>query len=195
MVYQADIYDFTEELSITKNPIPKKVYKYINLKTKKIDSIEFTDYQRAFEEKYLLWFSAKGTKMIHKFLFYDHSMLRNVGRGELETQKYLQIMEEMNKMWVVYGEKTYESFNWIRKFYSSINWTGPFNLKNLGRNSSEGFRRMLFSAEKKPKRKLIYTTLEYWKKLFWSRGIHTYVMKTPPGAKYFVSRTIYDNRS
>ena len=50
-------------------------------------------------------------------------MLRNVDRGELQTQKYLQIMEEMNKIWVVYGGKTYESFDWRRKFYSLINYS------------------------------------------------------------------------
>ena len=62
-------------------------------------------------------------------------------------------MEEMNKIWVVYGGKTYESFNWIRKFYSLINWTGPFNFKNLGRGSLEGYRR------KKPRQKTcLYNT-------------------------------------
>ena len=97
-VYLPDVNDFTEDLLITKYPISNKVYKYINLKTKKIDSIEFSDYQKAFEGDYLMWFSTKGSKMIYKFLLYDYSMLRNVGRGELRTQTYLQIMEEMKKI-------------------------------------------------------------------------------------------------
>ena len=29
-------------------------------------------------------------------------MLRNVDRGELQTRKYLDVMEEMNKVWIVY---------------------------------------------------------------------------------------------
>ena len=81
-----------------KYAIPVEVYKYINLKTKKIDTISFPDYQRAFEENYLLWFSTKGNRMIYKFLLYDYSMLRNVDRGQSQTQKYLQIIEEMNKI-------------------------------------------------------------------------------------------------
>ena len=46
-----------------------------------------------------------------------------------------------------------------------INYSGPFNLKNLGRGGLEGYRRRLFSAEKNPDRKLVYTTLEHWRKI------------------------------
>ena len=40
--------------------------------------------------------------MIYIFIIYDYSMLRNVDRGELQTRKYLDVMEEMNKVWIVY---------------------------------------------------------------------------------------------
>ena len=83
LVYLQDVYDFREDLLITSNPFPKKLYKYIDLKTERIDSIEFPDYQKAFEENYLLWYSTQGNRMIYKFLLYDYSMLRNVDRGEL----------------------------------------------------------------------------------------------------------------
>ena len=45
------------------------------------------------------------------------------------------------------GGKTYESFNWIRKFYILINWTGPYKPKSLGRGGLEEYRRRLSSAE------------------------------------------------
>ena len=49
LVYLSNFYDFKNDLLLPKRPMPKKLYKYINLKTKKSDQIEFTDYQRGYE--------------------------------------------------------------------------------------------------------------------------------------------------
>ena len=87
------------------------IYKYVNLKTKIIDKIEFTDYQKAFELNAFQWRSTIDREMIYKFLLLNSVVVRNVDRGELVKDKYFDVMEEMNKIWVVYGGKTYESFD------------------------------------------------------------------------------------
>ena len=46
----------------------KKIFKYINLETKKIEGIEFIDYQKAYESNTLLWRSKIHYGMIYKML-------------------------------------------------------------------------------------------------------------------------------
>ena len=57
-VYLPNFNNFNEDILIANNP-PKKVYKYIDVDTKKIDAIEFPDYKKWYEDGNEVWKSTK----------------------------------------------------------------------------------------------------------------------------------------
>ena len=74
-------------------------------------------------------------------------------------------MEEMNKIWVVFNGKTYESFSWLKNFYTHIKWPNHSALQGLSGPFLEGICRDLFKTEKNPERRLAYTTFDECKSL------------------------------
>ena len=74
-------------------------------------------------------------------------------------------MGEMNKMWVVYGGKTYESLSWIKELYSFILWPAQTPLQRSSASFLEKVRRDIFVRKADPEKKLVYVTCEHWKTL------------------------------
>ena len=130
-------------------------------------------------------------------------MIRNIGRGTL-IKEGAHLMEEMNKIYLAYGRKTYESFNWLDKFYSYIRWPNHSVLQGLSGPFLENVRRQLFSLEKNIDSKHVYTTFHQRKKrtpdqkkkvVLISMSKNNYTMSKIPGARCFISQEMYDNRN
>ena len=78
LVYLPNFYDFKDELLLSPR-MPKKIYKYINLKNKKIEHREFFDHQKVFESNLLTWKSTGSRKMNYKYLHEKNGWaIRNV---------------------------------------------------------------------------------------------------------------------
>ena len=111
-------------------------------------------------------------------------------------------MEEMNKMWLAYQEKTCESFYWVEKFYSNLKWPNFSYLGRLSGQILENIHRRLFAYERDPEEKLVYTTRDYWKTLnieekrkvvIISMSVNNYTISKIDGAKFFVFEALFEN--
>ena len=133
----------------------------------------------------------------------NNNFVRNIGRGELKSQKHLEIMEEMNKKCVVFGGKTYESFRWVRRFYSIIRWANFTPVQKLAPSLLEKICRDLFKFGKNPNKKLVYTTREHWETLkiedkrkvaTISMSKNNYILSNIDGAKFYVVENLHHRR-
>ena len=147
-VYLPNFNNFDEDILIANNP-PKKVYKYIHVDAKKIDTIEFPDYKKWYEDGNAVWKSNRHKDAYtHKFLKFNQSLsLRKIVEKRNDLPKYKIMLEEMNKLYtVVQNGNVYESTDFIKHFYDET-WNGVKKLLELSRQDCEKIRASGFLQE------------------------------------------------
>ena len=96
--------------------------------------------------------------------------------------------------------KVYRRVNWVYRYYTSFGH--GVSLEDKIPHYFEQIKRRDFKQEKRKERKLVYTTYEYFKTLtteqkravtLVAKG-NKLVMRVVPGARFFVSQTIYNQR-
>ena len=109
---------------------PTKTYKYINLETKKVDSIIFPHPGYWFHQNTFTWKTLQGEKLSYKY-YKERNNQRNKWEHKIHIEqgvswkgkKYRRMMEEMNKVYTIRKGNVYENMIWIM---SKVKWTKKF---------------------------------------------------------------------
>ena len=205
LVYLPNFHRFEEDTLIAAEP-PKKNYKYINAETKKINSIKFPDYKKWYET--LTWYSTchkNAFKIVFKKI--DNSqVLMRIYKERNNHSKYQRILDEMNKIWTMVGDKVYESIDIFYTFYK-INWRGIVDLHQVSGNTREIIRQNSFFPETNEAKKVTYIPATHWSYLTLDEqrgvflashqqksGAYFLTVEKLSGVRHFVSERLYLNR-
>ena len=102
-----------------KTPPPQKkkiyiyIYKYINVETQKIDTIEFLDYKKWYETKGAIWNSTQNKNTYRNMFenYNDREATRKIIKKRNDLLLYKKMLEEINTIYTMVGNKNY----WIHK--------------------------------------------------------------------------------
>ena len=116
--------DFEQDELVCYNKPVNKTYEYYNTDTKRMDTITFPDYKKWYKENNAVWDSRA----------YGHSQLKiehvndNLARKTLKRrddssstdERYINILESMNKIYTKVGDTVNQSTDWVHYFYKNV---------------------------------------------------------------------------
>ena len=115
-----DTISFENRILKLMNEPEKVTYRYINTETKKIDSIEFQNFQKLFIENHMTW-----TNKSNEFIYTirtstERDQIEQVTTKNFNQNAYLDKVDRENTFWLLQGGKVYRSINWVHHHYTSF---------------------------------------------------------------------------
>ena len=126
----------------------------------------------------------------------ERDQIEEVTTKNFNQNAYLDKVNRENTFWLLQGGKVQRSVNWVYRYYNTFDH--GVSLDGKTPHYFEQIRRTGFKQEKLKKKKLVYTTYEYFKTLtieekkavaLVAKG-NKLMMRAVPGARLFVPETI-----
>ena len=138
------------------------VYKYINVETKKVEKIEFKNYQNLYENCELLRVGRQWNAFTYEVFSENGKLVRRLYH-RINHNAYLNLSANYNTFGIITKEgKTYQSCNWLHLIYT---WLRSIYYDNIPASVIENLKRQSLNLERDAQKKLVYTTHEHWKTL------------------------------
>ena len=134
----------------------------------------------------------------------DKEASRKIMKKRNDLSIYKKILEEMNKIYTMVGNKVYESPDYIENFYG-LYWQWIVDLNKLNPQKREILRRNSFIKEKEKRKKGPYVIVSQWHLLTpeekkanflasFDGNQYRITVEKILGTAYFVSERLYLNR-
>ena len=140
-----------------------KTYKYYNAETKKMDQIQFPDYEKWYKENKGVWVSEAYGNAKFTLEYVDENTAHVIVKRRTDSYKfkpkYLDIIERMNKIYTKIGDRINESTDWVHYFYDpKRKWSGSVYLRQYPTSYWEDVRQLSLKYHtEEPYRKRAYS--------------------------------------
>ena len=189
---------------LLKNTPEIVTYKYINTKTKQLDSILFQNFQKFYDEEKLTW------KTPDNHFFFNVKKVTLNGRDnnyqiikkKFNERDFLYLLSLANTFYVKVGHKVYQSIDWIKYFFENTTQTRYLEGEPVWK--LEEIRQKAFTDEKTFERKIVICRLEEFRKMNCEQKKAAVLLITFPNgkegpvitlrvtsARFFVSKYMY----